>query len=85
MRLVAGTVYALRIPFVEAFRHSATERVCSESVVVRVADEAGCEGFGEGAPRPYVTGERVETVLDHLTRVLWPGVVGRELPRLGGP
>ncbi len=85
MRLVAGTVYALRIRFVEAFRHSATERACSDSVVVRVVDEAGCEGFGEGVPRPYVTGERVETVLHHLARVLWPGIAGRELPRLAGP
>ena len=46
MKLVAGTVYPLRIPFVESFGHSAGERRCSDSVVVRVQDELGTEGFG---------------------------------------
>ena len=80
MKLVAATLYALRIPFVESFSHSATERRWSDSVVVRVRDEAGTEGFGEGTPRPYVTGEIVETMLDHLTCELWPRVADRELP-----
>ena len=80
MRLVAATLYALRIPFVESFSHSATERRWSDSVVVRVRDEAGTEGFGEGTPRPYVTGEIVETMLDHLTCELWPRVADREVP-----
>jgi L-alanine-DL-glutamate epimerase-like enolase superfamily enzyme len=87
VRLVDATLYALRIPFVEAFSHSATERRWSDSVVVRVRDEAGIEGFGEGTPRPYVTGETVETMLEHLDRGLWPRVAGRELPpmdHLGG-
>ena len=80
MKLVAATLYALRIPFVESFSHSATERRWSDSVVVRVRDEAGTEGFGEGAPRPYVTGETVETMLDHLAGRLWPLVASREVP-----
>ena len=80
MKLVAATLYALRIPFVESFSHSATERRWSDSVVVRVRDEAGTEGFGEGAPRPYVTGETVETMLDHLASALWPQVAKREVP-----
>jgi muconate cycloisomerase len=80
MKLVAATLYALRIPFVESFSHSATERRWSDSVVVRVRDEAGTEGFGEGTPRPYVTGEIVESMLDHLTCELWPRVADREVP-----
>jgi muconate cycloisomerase len=76
---VAATVWALRIPFVEAFSHSAGQRRWSDSVVVRVRDEAGVEGHGEGVPRPYVTGETVDTVLEHLAGVLWPAVAGRTL------
>jgi L-alanine-DL-glutamate epimerase-like enolase superfamily enzyme len=83
MRLVAASLYALRIPFVEAFSHSARERRCSDSVVVRVRDERGTEGFGEGTPRPYVTGETVDTMLEHLASDLWPRVAGRELPPAG--
>ena len=80
MKLVAATLYALRIPFVESFSHSASERRWSDSVVVRVRDDAGTEGYGEGAARPYVTGETVETMLDHLASELWPRVVNREVP-----
>ncbi len=78
MRLVGTTLYALRIPFVEAFSHSATERRWSDSVVVRVRDEAGTEGYGEGTPRPHVTGETVATMLDHLAGHL--GIMA--LPRI---
>jgi muconate cycloisomerase len=82
MRLVGGTLYAVRIPFVEAFRHSASGRAATDSVVVRVCDEAGTVGFGEGAPRPYVTGESTADVLDHLASV-WPHVAERPLPAAG--
>jgi L-Ala-D/L-Glu epimerase len=80
MRPVGATVYALRIPFVEAFAHSAGERRWSDSVVVRLRDEVGTVGYGEGAPRPYVTGETVDAMIDHIARELWPRVAGRQLP-----
>jgi L-Ala-D/L-Glu epimerase len=83
MRLVGATLYALGIPFVESFDHSARDRRYCDSVVVRVCDEIGTEGFGEGAPRPYVTGETVETMLGHVEHELWPRLVDRELPPLG--
>ena len=85
MRLVAATLYAMRIPFVEAFRHSASERCWCDSVVVRVRDDAGIEGYGEGTPRPYVTGETVESMVATLAGTLWPAVAGRRLPSLDGP
>lgn len=82
MRLVSAAIYPLDIPFVESFRHSAAERSRSDSVVVRVRDEVGTEGYGEGAPRRYVTGETVEAMVEHLAGSLWPEVAGRELPDL---
>jgi muconate cycloisomerase len=82
MRLVSATVYALQIPFTESFKHSAKERTFCDSVVIRVQDETGTEGFGEGVPRPYVTGETADTMIEHLARNLWPEVTDRELPVL---
>lgn len=84
MKLVAATVYVLAIPFVEAFRHSAKERRWCDSVIVRVRDAAGTEGFGEGTARPYVTGETLDTLVQHLRNDLWPAVAQRELPELDG-
>src|SRR5262249_2492265 len=82
MKLIDATFYVVRIPFVEAFAHSASQRRCSESVVVRVRDDEGVQGYGEGAPRSYVTGETVETMLEDLGR-LWSRVAMRELPPAG--
>jgi muconate cycloisomerase len=85
MHLVGATLYALRIPFVEAFSHSAAERRCTDSLVVRVRDETGVEGFGEGAPRAYVTGETTESAMTHVAGWLWPSVAQRPLPDLISP
>jgi len=82
VKLTSATIYALDIPFVETFRHTAAERAASDSVVIRVVTDTGVEGFGEGAPRGYVTGESVEGVIEHLGGVLWPAVAGRDLPAL---
>jgi len=85
VRIVSATAHALRIPFVEAFAHSARERSCSDSVVVRVVDDAGVEGWGEGAPRPYVTGETVDFMLRHLAESLCPRLLAVDLPPLCVP
>ena len=85
MRLVSATVYALRIPFLTAVRHSLAGRAWSDSVIVRVRDADGVEGFGEAAPRPYVTGETPADVVEHLARVLWPAVLGSVAPDLRTP
>lgn len=80
MRIAAATVYALQVPFVEAFRHSAHARRSCDSVVVRVIDEDGVVGFGEGAPRRYLSGETPESVVEHLVLEVWPRIVATELP-----
>ena len=72
MKIIGATCFALRIPFVEAFGHSASVRSRSDSVVVQMTAEDGTVGYGEGLPRPYVTGETVGTCIDHIAQRLWP-------------
>jgi L-alanine-DL-glutamate epimerase-like enolase superfamily enzyme len=72
MKIAGATIYALQIPFVESFSHSAKSRQCSDSFVVRMRLEDGSVGFGEGIARPYVTGETVATSIDHIKESLWP-------------
>jgi muconate cycloisomerase len=85
MSLTRLDVFALGIPFVESFRHSASERGFSDTVLVRVKDAEGRTGWGEGIARPYVTGETPEGLVSHLVERLWPLVAGRSLPALHGP
>ncbi len=74
MRIIGGKIYALQIPFVEAFAHSTKERKFSDSFVVRLTSEDGIEGYGEGAARPYVTGETVETSVEYIKNQLFPAI-----------
>lgn len=56
---------ALAIPFAVAFRHAAAER--RETATVWVEARRGTHvGYGEGCPRPYVTGETVDSALSFL-------------------
>ena len=85
MQLKSATVFPLAIPFVEAFRHSSKDRTFSDSVVVKVVAEDGTAGWGEGVPRPYVTGETVDAMLTTVAEVFWPRARAMALPGLLEP
>jgi muconate cycloisomerase len=74
MKLTGASIFALRIPFVEAFSHSSSARLHSDAIVVRITADDGSVGYGEGLPRPYVTGETRETCIRHMVSHLWPAV-----------
>lgn len=79
MKITSAGIYALKIPFVESFSHSLSERDHSDSIVVRVTTESGISGFGEGVARPYVTGETREASVEYIKNELLPWLVGTEL------
>jgi L-Ala-D/L-Glu epimerase len=60
-----------------SFEHAAAARDLAEAIIVRVDFAAGPAGWGETLPRPYVTGETLETVAADLERVFWPAVAGK--------
>ena len=74
MQIVEATLFALRIPFVEAFAHSIKSRTYSDSIIVRLQAADGTVGYGEAVARPYVTGETVESCLHYMIGALWPAV-----------
>ena len=76
-RPTSMTVYRTAIP-TRRFEHAAASRNLAEAVVVRLTFADGEVGWGETLPRPYVTGETLETVIEDLTEVIWPaGLEGR--------
>ena len=54
------------------FEHAAAARQAAEAVIVRMRTEAGRTGWGETLPRPYVTGETLEGVVDDIEKIFWP-------------
>lgn len=54
---VTMAVATFPMPFRIVFKHTSAARAATENVIVRLTDEAGFTGYGEGCPRAYVTGE----------------------------
>lgn len=66
MRVKSIRIYHIRIPLKTPFQHALHERKVAESLIVRVEEEEGRVGYGEIVPRPYLTGETIESVIsDH--------------------
>ena len=84
MKLKSLTAFGLAIPFVEAFAHSTKERKVSDAIVVRVETEDGSVGYGEGLPRPYVTGEDRPFVFKVLQEHYWAQLQGKDVPAITG-
>lgn len=76
MRISRAEVFLLRLPLRLAVRHALASRRESLNLVVRLCDDQGNEGWGEGVPRDYVTGENAGSSFDHLAAVLLPALAG---------
>lgn len=51
----------ISIPFKVKFRHASAERAETSSIWVKAISADGVVGYGESCPRPYVTGETIES------------------------
>ena len=66
MRIREITAYRAHVPLKNTIRHASHTRDASDSLIVCCRFEDGTCGWGEGLPRPYVTGETIETALAQL-------------------
>lgn len=69
MKLVGFVIRELAIPFRLEIRHALASRARTSSVVFEIITDRNIRGYGEGAPRPYVTGETLHATLSTLQRV----------------
>src|SRR5262245_32685509 len=66
MRVKEITAWQVRIPLKKPVQHASHTRTETDNVVVRVVLDNKTEGYGEGVPREYVTGETADSVLSLL-------------------
>jgi muconate cycloisomerase len=78
-RLARLTLTEAELPFTFSFKHAAAERRAAHTLFVAVTTEAGVTGYGEVAPRPYLTGETVASAIDAIAGDWWRRVRGVEL------
>lgn len=74
MKIRRAALYQLELPLAQPFSHSAKRRTVTDTVIVRVESDHGVVGYGEGLPRPYVTGETVSTAMACLQSQIWPAI-----------
>jgi L-Ala-D/L-Glu epimerase len=80
MRIDEIHLRGIRLPFVNEFSHSLKKGVFADNFVVETISEVGeLRGYGEGAPRSYVTGESWDTVQQSIGLFLEKGVFPWEL------
>jgi muconate cycloisomerase len=66
MRIRSLIAHIVRLPLKRPFRHASATRTESDNVIVRCELSGGATGWGEGVPRPNVTGETPEGCLAQL-------------------
>jgi len=69
MKLSEFNVMAVRLPLKSSFRHALAARDYSSSVIVELKADDGTRGYGEGAPRDYVTGETAASTVSVLQSI----------------
>jgi len=68
LKVVELTAFHIRIPLRRTIRHASHVRTDTDNLLVHCVLEDKTEGFGEGVPREYVTGETIDTAIDLLRR-----------------
>jgi muconate cycloisomerase len=66
MRIVSLSAYSVNVPFRRKVTHASATRQQSNNLIIRCQLANGMEGWGEGVPRKYVTGETVTGALEQL-------------------
>ncbi|MBW8016950.1 MAG: hypothetical protein FVQ82_12260 [Planctomycetes bacterium] len=77
MRIAGFRIYSIEIPMRFGVSHSLAARRVTSNVIVCAIAGNGYMGFGECCPRPYVTGETVDTVKRELLDNILPPMLGK--------
>ena len=70
MKIDAINVYKVTLPFKLPFSHSRKNVTSADNIVVEIlTDQQELRGYGEGGPRPYLTGETQDSAI-HVAGLL---------------
>lgn len=66
MRIAELTAFHVLIPLKKPIKHASHARTETDTLIIRCRLDNGTIGWGEGLPRPYVTGEDINAAWDIL-------------------
>jgi len=84
MRIQELVAHHVRIPLRGKVRHASHTRSETDSIVVYCRLDDRTEGWGEGLPRDYVTGETIETVVEQFRSADWRRQLGAAFSDVAG-
>src|ERR1700722_17902349 len=84
MRIQELVANHVRIPLKGKVTHASHSRSETDSVLVCCRLNDGTEGWGEGLPREYVTGETIETVVEQFRSLDWRHQLGEAFTDVPG-
>lgn len=70
MKIKKFHIYRVHIPFKITFSHSKASRSESDGILVCLENDNGTKGWGECAPRDYVTGETMDGAIETIQKIL---------------
>jgi len=79
VRIAELIAYHVQIPLKTKIQHASYTRRMTDSVVVRCRLSDGTEGWGEGLPREYVTGETIDSAFELLRATPLAQQLGEDL------
>ena len=84
MKIEKINIYKILLPFLGEFSHSLRKRTSVGNIVVEISAGHGEQkGYGEGAPRSYVTGESQETAVHDIEQFIRQDSFPLELDDVG--
>jgi L-Ala-D/L-Glu epimerase len=84
MRIQELAAYHVRIPLKSKVTHASHSRSETDSILVCCRLDDGTEGWGEGLPREYVTGDTIDTALEQFRATDWRRQLGASFSDLRG-
>jgi L-alanine-DL-glutamate epimerase-like enolase superfamily enzyme len=81
MKIIAIDVFSYEAPFRFAYPSAHLNRHRADSVILALQCEGHITGYGETAPRSYVTGETNESARELIRNCFAPLLIGREISK----
>jgi muconate cycloisomerase len=82
MRITSVTLYHFHQAFQVGFASPQFHRTAADSVILALGFDTGVVGYGESAPREYVTGETCVSVTRVLAETAAPCILNRTVERI---
>ncbi len=79
------TVWQGALPFRIGFKHNLAARRQAETLVLRIVDAAGNQGYSQALPRQYLTGETLSSCLDDVCNRWFPKISCLQFDLQAGP